>query len=298
MKQEEFDKIYELYEKNIVDIEDVHFKKLEDVLNQPRTLKSNKQRRTFYASDASKCQRQLGWAVSGIDPSNPFDEPHSLKIFELGDAIHETIDARYKKIYGWKIYDEVPGEIYIPKEGTKNKNDFLLSYRVDGLMIRDGGEDILGIDTDRILLEFKSIADFPFTTGKNKDGNVYWYGAKDVPKTDHFAQLQIGMHGEGAEYGILHYYNKNDSKEAIHLIKYDADYTNELIEKLWNILEESKKGNTLDRPYVAYPNKKRTGLQKTATIDGKVHKSDWHCLYCNFRDKCWGLNEFKEETND
>ena len=102
------------------------------------------------------------------------------------------------------------------------------------------------------------------------------------------------MHGEGAEYGILHYYNKNDSQEAIHLIKYDPEYTNDLIGKLWHILEEAKAGNTLDRPYVAYPNKKKTALQKAATIDGQVHKSDWQCLYCNFRDKCWGLNEFKE----
>ena len=292
MKQEEFESLIDLYEKNIIDIDEQTLSSLTDVLDQPRTLKSNKIRRTFYASDATKCQRALGWSITGVDQSNPFDEPRSLKIFELGDAIHETIDARYKKIYGWKVYDEVPGEIFISKKGTKKKNDFLLSYRVDGLMLRDGGEDILGLKEDKILLEYKSAADFPYNTGKNKQGQIYWYGAEDVPKSDHFAQLQLGMHGNGAKVGILHYYNKNNSEEAIHAIRYDEEYTLNLIEKMWNILEKSKAGETMDRPYVAYPNKKLTGLQKTATIDGRVNKSDWHCLYCNYRDKCWGLNEF------
>jgi hypothetical protein len=75
----------------------------------------------------------------------------------------------------------------------------------------------------------------------------------------------------------------------------NIEYCENLIEKLWTINDNALKDTIPDRPYTAFPSRDRKSLQKSKTIDGKVQKSDWHCLFCDFRDKCWKLNDFKEE---
>ena len=191
---------------------------------------------------------------------------------------------------GWKFYEEAPGEIHIPKR-DEHEGDFLLHYRVDGILKRKFGEEkLLGIDTDSMITEFKSSADFPYSTGKNKKGDIYWFGAKDVPKYDHFAQLQLGMYGESVKYGVLHYYNKNNSEEAVHVLKLNETFVHGLIERMWDIMDRIARGELPERPYEAYPNKGKTALQKTKKMGDTIVKSDWHCLYCNYADMCWGLN--------
>jgi hypothetical protein len=293
MKPEEFKEIEELYERNVMRPSTRDENYLFKYLNESERLPSNKRRRYFYASDATRCERSLAWAVTGVSKSNGLSDK-SLKIFALGDAIHEQLSKRYTKIPGWKFYEEHPGEIHIKK---KDRDDFLLSYRVDGVMIREdwAKKDLFGIDTDKFICEFKSIADFPYSTGRNRNKMVYWYGAQDIPKYDHFAQLQIGMYGEGVEYGILHYHNKNNSEEATHIIKLDVEYTEKLIERLWKIQKEANDGNIPDRPFMAYPNRTYTDLMKTKRVEGKSMKTAWQCMFCDWRDKCWKLNEFKEE---
>jgi len=291
MKIEEFDKIKGLYDESIMDLSKDDTQTLFNYLDEPSQWDSNRKRRTFYASDATRCERQLFYSVSGEKETNPSIGPKQLKIFALGDAIHEGISDRYRQVDGWKFYEEAPGEIFIPKKDD-HKTDFLLHYRVDGILKRKfGDEKLLGIDTDCMVTEFKSSADFPYTTGKNKKGDIYWFGAKDVPKYDHFAQLQLGMYGESVKYGVLHYYNKNNSEEAIHVLKLNETFVHDLIERMWKVMDEIALGNLPERPYEAYPNKGKTALQKTKKIGDTIVKSDWHCLYCNFADKCWGLNK-------
>ena len=73
----------------------------------------------------------------------------------------------------------------------------------------------------------------------------------------------------------------------------NIDYCENLIEKLWTINDNALKGEIPDRPYTALPSRDRKTLQKSKTVKGKIEKSDWHCLFCDFRDKCWELNTFK-----
>ena len=290
MKIEEFDKIKELYDESIMDLSKDDTQTLFNYLDEPSQWDSNRKRRTFYASDATRCERQLFYSVSGEEETNPSIGPKQLKIFALGDAIHEGISDRYRQVDGWKFYEEAPGEIHIPKRDD-HEGDFLLHYRVDGILKRKFGEEkLLGIDTDSMITEFKSSADFPYTTGKNKKGDIYWFGAKDVPKYDHFAQLQLGMYGESVKYGVLHYYNKNNSEEAIHVLKLNETFVHGLIERMWDIMDRIARGELPERPYEAYPNKGKTALQKTKKVGDTILKSDWHCLYCNYADMCWGLN--------
>ena len=155
----------------------------------------------------------------------------------------------------------------------------------------------MGVKTDKIICEFKTIADFPYTTGRNRKKVIYWHGAQDVPKFDHFAQLQIGMYGEGAEYGLLHYHNKNTGEESIHLMKIHLEFVEDLINHLWSIKEEAFDGKIPERPYQGFPNKDFTDLMKTKTVNKVTTKTDWHCLYCDYKDKCWNLNDYKEEEN-
>ena len=297
MKPEEYKELQELYNKNLVEVDQHEVSYLLKYINESDRLPSNKTRRAFYASDATKCERALAWAVTGVPKSNPEYSVQTLNIFALGDAVHEIMEDRYRKIPGWKFYPEHPGEINVVHE---DKPEFLLSYRVDGVLLREdwARKDLFGLETDKFVCEFKTIADFPYKVGRNRQKEVYWYGAEMVPKLDHFAQLQMGMAGEGAEYGILHYHNKNNGSEAIHVIRADQDYINNMIDRLWAIQIDAQNGKIPDRPFSAYPNKNRTGLMKSKTVDGEISRTAWQCTYCDWRDKCWELNEFKVDNED
>ena len=298
MKPDEYEEIKELYDKSLIKIgkreKDYFFSNI----NRPENLHSNRTRRTFYASDATKCERAIAWAVTGVPKSNAEITQKSRNIFALGDAVHEVLEDRYKKITGWQFFAEHPGEINIKNNG-EHSSDFLLHYRVDGVMLREdwSTKPILGVQTDKIICEFKTIADFPYNTGRNRAREVYWHGAEEVPKSDHFAQLQIGMYGEGADYGLLHYHNKNNGDEAIHLMEINIDYCENLIEKLWTINDNALEGKIPDRPYTAFPSRDRKTLQKSKKVGENIEKSAWQCLFCDFRDKCWKLNEFMEEDD-
>ena len=294
MKPNEYEELKELYDENVVEVSQREVGYLLGQINESDRLPSNKKRRVFYASDATKCERALAWAVTGVPKSNPEYTVQTLNIFALGDAVHELMENRYKKITGWKFYPEHPGEINATHD---DKEEFLLNYRVDGVLLREewARKDLFGLSTDKFVCEFKTIADFPYKTGRNRQKKVYWYGAEDVPKYDHFAQLQIGMAGEGAEYGILHYHNKNNGSEAVHVIRADPKFVDGLITRLWKIQDDAKNGIVPERPFMAYPNKKFTDLMKTKTIEGETSKTAWQCSFCDWRDKCWELNDFKVE---
>ena len=294
MKPQEFEQLQELYKDSIVDISTSNKELLFSHLNRSENLKSNRTRRVFYASDATRCERNLAWAITGVPKSNDTISARSKNIFALGDAIHEVLETRYKNIPDWEFYPEHPGEIHKKEEG---RPEFLLNYRVDGVLTTDEEKELMGVTTDKIICEFKTIADFPYSTGRNRKKEVYWHGAVDVPKFDHFAQLQIGMYGEGAEYGLLHYHNKNTGEESIHMMKIHMEFVDDLINHLWSVKEEAVKGAIPDRPYEAFPNKDYTDLMKSETVNKVTTKTDWHCIYCDYKDKCWKLNEFKEEED-
>ena len=294
MKPEEFKELEGLYKDSLVDLSKPSKDFLFSHLNRAPNLKSNKTRRVFYASDATRCERNLAWAITGEPKSNDTISARSQNIFALGDAIHEVLEGRYKNIPDWEFFAEHPGEIFREEEG---RPEFLLSYRVDGVLITDKEREFMGVKTDKIICEFKTIADFPYKTGRNRKKVVYWHGAQDTPKFDHFAQLQIGMYGEGAEYGLLHYHNKNTGEESVHLMKIHLEFVEDLINHLWSIKEEAFNGNIPERPYLGFPNKDFTDLMQSKTINKVTTKTDWHCLYCDYKDKCWKLNDYKEEEN-
>ena len=98
------------------------------------------------------------------------------------------------------------------------------------------------------------------------------------------------MYGQRVKYGVLHYYNKNNSEEAVHVLKLNETFVHGLIERMWDIMDRIARGELPERPYEAYPNKGKTALQKTKKMGDTILKSDWHCLYCNYADMCWGLN--------
>ena len=294
MKPNEFKELEELYKSSIIDVPSGSKESLFSILNKSENLKSNKIRRVFYASDATRCERNLAWAITGVPKSNATISARSKNIFALGDAIHEVLETRYKNIPEWEFYPEHPGEINKKEEG---RPEFLLSYRVDGVLITEGEKELMGVVTDKIICEFKTIADFPYSTGRNRQKQIYWHGAQDTPKFDHFAQLQIGMYGEGAEYGLLHYHNKNTGEESIHLMKIHLDFVEDLIKHLWSVKEDADNGIIPDRPFQGFPNRDYTDLMKSKTVNKVTTKTDWHCIYCDYKDKCWKLNEFKEEEN-
>ena len=98
MKPEEFKELTELYKDSLVDLSKPSKDFLFSHLNRAPNLKSNKTRRVFYASDATRCERNLAWAITGEPKSNDTISARSQNIFALGDAIHEVLEGRYKNI--------------------------------------------------------------------------------------------------------------------------------------------------------------------------------------------------------
>jgi hypothetical protein len=78
MKLEEFDKIKGLYDESIMDLSKEDTQTLFNYLDEPSQWKSNRTRRTFYASDATRCERQLFYSVSGEKETNPSIGPKQL----------------------------------------------------------------------------------------------------------------------------------------------------------------------------------------------------------------------------
>ena len=88
MKPEEYKELRKLYDKNLVEVDYHEVNYLLKYINESDRLPSNKTRRAFYASDATKCERALAWAVTGVPKSNPEYSVQTLNIFALGDAVH------------------------------------------------------------------------------------------------------------------------------------------------------------------------------------------------------------------
>jgi CRISPR/Cas system-associated exonuclease Cas4 (RecB family) len=153
---------------------------------------------------------------------------------------------------------------------------------------------VLGEPQD-IVVEVKSIAQFPFHSSRNKQRDFTWYGAEDIPKTDHYTQTQMYMWGEKKEYGIIHYYSKNDGQEKVWLVNIDYDYLAELFARLESVYLAVVANELPDRPYEAYPSRDNTRLLKGTKINNVYHKSYWRCLYCGYASKCWKLKGYEDK---
>lgn len=271
---------------------------LTEKLNQFRPWPRSKKRETFYPSDAERCPLALYWYLRGEPESNPDFSDEQINIFSLGDSIEKAVAEKYKRMPG-PVWTDVGGGYYLPgfEDRAEWQNELgvrpQITYYMD-IIWRDVDGIVMGDPYDYIV-EVKSIAQFPFHSSRNKQKEYYWYGAEDIPKTDHYTQEQLYMHGEQKEYGLLHYYCKNDGNEKVWLLRRDDEYIQDVFNRLTDVFWAVYNGRPPERPYTAYPARDNTRLIKGSKIDDIYCKSDWHCMYCAYSSKCWQLKGFEQE---
>ena len=274
-----------------------------ELLNDYRPYKGSKKRETFYPSDAERCPRAMYYLLTHTPESDGDVSDEGQNIFDLGDTIETMVVEKYKRLPG-VIWRGVGGGFPIPGYEDRETWDHdiavrpYLTYYLD--CVWDDREGILlGAPTD-IIVEIKSIAMFPFTSTKDRRREYVWYGADMVPKSDHYTQLQLYLNGEKKEYGLLHYYCKNNGQEQVYLIERDDEFLAALFDNLAGVYEGLCEGKMPDRPYVAHVSVKKDRLLKGREINGHYTKTDWHCSYCNFASRCWEIGDYqpKEEEED
>jgi MoaA/NifB/PqqE/SkfB family radical SAM enzyme len=57
-------------------------------------------------------------------------------------------------------------------------------------------------------------------------------------------------------------------------------------------------GELLPRDFNLYARKFKDNINFKYTLHGETLKSDWQCTYCEYRTKCWKLDEFKASEHE
>lgn len=240
-------------------------------INSWRPYKITSEREYLYVTDSLSCKRKVFWDMKNETPSDDILDDIAWQLFSHGDLLHEGIVNKYKKS-GMYIDDEVSIKI-------QRDEDLLYSGRID-LLIRH--------DEITVPVEIKSIKDFAYKGLTKKNGTVVVVGARDSPKTEHIAQLQLYLESGGFPYGFIHYINKNTDEETLWKVYKDKKEIDKLLERAKDVIEHIKKNEAPDREYNAIVRTMKDGTKKV-TKYGKngVGTSDWQCIYCKYKTKCW-----------
>lgn len=160
----------------------------------------------YYPSEIGRCLRNLYYSYK-----YPMKvKPRLLKIFELGNIMHDFIVKvlQSEKIPEIELVDyEIPVELKI--------DDFLVSGRIDDLII-------LKTDGKKILIEVKTCKDIRMVT---------------KPQNSHMIQLQFYMHITGIKEGMLLYVDKTTMETKSFKLEYDEHWSNLIIERFKKLHE-------------------------------------------------------------
>lgn len=165
----------------------------------------------FHASNVSlvKCPLELYW---GIKLSIPSVFPlNVLKIFEMGNSVHERIQVAFKEM-GILLPENEERKFYLP--------DYNICGRTDG---------VVNLDED-VVIEIKSISSNGFKL-LNK------------AKKEHVIQNLIYQKGFGLQNGVVIYENKDNQEWKTFDISYDESLIQEKLDNCKlakNLLEGGK----------------------------------------------------------
>lgn len=230
-----------------------------------------------------KCLRQLYYRATKVGESEPFEPGDGYAAF-LGDAVHTAIAKKLQKSREISFMPEVGGRVLI--DGLTKE----ISYRVDGIV--SCNNEIGG-------LEVKSTQEEALTSK--------WFGIKHKgPKVDHLLQIICYFNSfNGLKWFVLFYIARGtgykvqfnitrvgdeykvmslDGTDFSHLIK-GVKFSD--ISSRWSELETAVKDQKIPSREFKVWLKSDGTIQDTKTIKGELNKSDWQCLWCPFKTKCW-----------
>lgn len=231
------------------------------------------------------CLRQLYYRATK-EPEPEHTETTGLLQMLFGDAIHSALQAKFAKSKEIRFTAESKGKVLLD---TLTKE---VSYRLDGLVTFDeqhGGFELKTVQS-------RAVSD--------KDWGIKAKG----PKEDHLLQIITYMGLDPAlKWFSLVYVGRDTAYRLEFHITRDGDrffLDGEEIKGLnfsgvkdrWVELEKHLADNTLpNRDFKVWLREDGT-IQETKTIKGKFHKSDFRCLYCPFKEKCWGQPDAKNDA--
>jgi hypothetical protein len=270
---------------------------LDDIL-EPYLLRfSSWKRKSHYSSDALACSRQLVWRWMGEEPSEPQEVGGMLKM-EFGNKAEEILtDAlEWAKGEGLIIGHDEQNKIYHEEDSL----EYPIAAKRDYLVYMPG-------ENEPMTIELKT----SFGRG------ISFIQQKGEPKLDHIVQVFIYgrvSHDRGSNrvvylgrdsgyrtefgYRVLHGDDEDGGKEGVLLSsgKFVPIKFAKLIKKFEHIERCVKFGSLPWREYTLLikNGEFRDNFQK----DKVKYKSDWQCLYCEFKTKCWEGELPKYQSGD
>lgn len=218
----------------------------------------------YHPSGMFLCDRQVIYGVRGETVTNPPDIGSKRK-FYIGHRLHEVVQ---------RAFESAPGVKNFYPEFEVNDPVLNIAGHGDGLIEFDDGTFV--------VLEVKSIMSYAVKYGLPKEEHknqvkTYAYTAREVGvyvKDDVAGEIFIPPLGDKLIGVLIVYVEKSDLKIYDYFLEYEADWGEELLDKL----------DVLDA-YRHDPD----SLPKRLPLKGDG-KMQWPCNYCPFKDKCWNTD--------
>lgn len=172
----------------------------------------------FYISDAGKCHRQIFYSFKNA-PKKQI-EPNFLRLFDLGNHVHQMIMRSLLNIKGIRV---VATEINIPPQE-------IISGRADAIISE--GEELY-------VLDIKSM-------------NSRTFGYLKEPKEDNVLQVQLYLYYFHIKKGILLYMDKDKLLLKEFVVDSDTKQVEKLLGEL-NALKGQIDSNVIPQRLNDYP---------------------------------------------
>lgn len=289
----------------------VFVRKVADLSHQIYTANGNADRaraipeQPLRASWISKrCDRQLWYAIKGIEESNPPDASAMWRM-RMGTAAHELIANTVEQLPGG-FHDDPETGGRVPYEGWHSEvpvdlspAGFPGSTHADHIFYEDG--------QPKIVVEVKSASGFPFKLATS--GNV-----PEGPKWDHIMQAaMVAVAVEAPMFLVCWWALEPNNKAANMHDKFTAEWQFETADWADAVAAEAARqrrvlglanddvmperalnkglqaGDKRPVPAGAVVTDPAKGMWVTySPADGLVNRSGtvWTCGYCNHRDRC------------
>ena len=168
----------------------------------------------YYPSEIGNCIRKVWYSYK-----YPMEiEPDRLKVFEIGNILHEFIIQVFKNEKNINSIKFVSSELPFKLQ----QKDFVVSGRLDDIVVAKE-------DDKMTIIEVKTVRDMRSTKNPNKN---------------HVMQLQFYMHATGIKDGIILYVDKTNLKTKAFEIPYDEKHSLDIL-KRFSILHELLKKDVL-----------------------------------------------------
>lgn len=272
-----------------------------------------------YPSEMTQCRRQIFWKWKGEKESNPTEATGFWRM-RIGDAIHDGIVGALKAIaeddelrekFGWpgmQVEAEVrTGRIMI--DGSAKFGgvslDLPMSGRVDCKFIdQEGRKAVLEIKTTfgrgvraqkEEGLKLSQLVQGIFYLLALEDEGVerVYYPIVSRDDGDRF-QVAIEILGEYESVRVSRVY---ESETTAVLAEVPFGVFVDQLKRLRDVELALAEDKVPDRDFMVAI--KNGEIRREFQHQNVKYKSDWQCMYCQFRDRCWApvVEQFEKGNN-